>query len=173
MSSNLGTQFRLTQTRNTGFLPSLGPRADRTRADDSEQISPPPIAHHTVYEIHRTFSETHVSQWGAHSYLVGLLSHLVGRPHFEPALSKGVLPLIIVAPNGSNGAISLTKTFSRILLYVCNRLYFGVQEARNGDREIILNTATLSGVSIGSTALSSLLAIRTILRAQIRAMNPC
>ena len=50
MLSNFSTQFRPTQTRNTGFLPLSAPRADRTRADDSEQISPPPITHHTVYE---------------------------------------------------------------------------------------------------------------------------
>ena len=47
---NLSTQFRPTQTINKGFLSSPTPRADRTRADGSEQISPPPITHHTVYE---------------------------------------------------------------------------------------------------------------------------
>ena len=42
---------------------------------------------------------------------MGPLSRLVGRPLFEPSLSKGVLPLTIDA-NSLNGAIS---TFNRIL----------------------------------------------------------
>ena len=53
------------------------------------------------------------------------LSRLVGRPPFEPSLSKGVLPLIIAA-NDPNGAISLMQTFNRIL-NVCNVRYFGVK----------------------------------------------
>ena len=47
------------------------------------------------------------------------------------------------AANGSNGAISLTQTFDRILFYVFNSLNFGVQEEKNGDRGTIVFTATL------------------------------
>ena len=58
MLSNLSTQFRPTQTRNSGFLPLPAPRADRTRADGSDQISPPPITHHIqCTKRHETFSK--------------------------------------------------------------------------------------------------------------------
>ena len=134
MLPNLSTQFRPTQIRNTGFLPLPAPRADYTRADDSEQISPPTITHHTVvYENTRNLQRNHVYQRGTHSYRAGPLSRLVGRPPFEPSLSKGVLPLAIDA-NSPNGAISLTQTFNRILFCVCNGRYFEVRKAKNGDR---------------------------------------
>ena len=133
MLSNLSTQFRLTQTRNTGLLSLLTPRADRARADDSKQILPPLITHHTVYKKTRNLQRNHVCQWETYSYLVNPLSRLVGRPPFEPSLSKVVLPLIVAA-NG-NGAISLTQTFNRILFYIiCSVRYFGVQKTKNGDR---------------------------------------
>ena len=74
--------------------------------------------------------------------MVGPLSRLVDRPPFEPSLSKGVLPLT-TADYGPSGAISLTHTFNRILFDVCNRRYFRVQKAENGDLEIILTAATL------------------------------
>ena len=108
--------------------------ANPRQSHDSEQISPPPVTHHTVYETTRNFQQIHVCQWGAHSYLVGPLSRLVGRSHFKPTLSKGVLRLIIAA-NGPNGAISLTQTFNSILFDVCNGRYVGLQKAKNGDRE--------------------------------------
>ena len=60
----------------------------------------------------------------------GSLSRLVDRPHFEPLLSKGVLPLIIAA-NGPYSDISLTQTFNHSLFYVCNGRYFGVKKAKN------------------------------------------
>ena len=63
------------------------------------------------------------------SYRVGPLSRLVGGSSFEPSLSKGVLRLIVAA-NDPNGAISLTKTFNHILLYVCNGRCFGIQKAK-------------------------------------------
>ena len=58
-----------------------------------------------------------------------------------------VLPLTKAA-NGPNSAISLTQTFDRILFYVCNSEYFGVQKAKNGDRGTIVFTATLSGSDV-------------------------
>ena len=45
--------------------------------------------------------------------------------------------------NDPNSAISLTEIFDRILFDVCNSLGFGVQKAKNGDRETIVFTATL------------------------------
>ena len=74
---------------------------------------------------------------------MGPLSRLVGRPPFEPSLSKGALPLILVA-NGSNDTISLTQTFNRILFHVCNGGYFGVQKAKNGDGGTMVFTAALN-----------------------------
>ena len=139
---NFGTQFRPIQTRDTVFLPLPAPRVDRTRADDSEQISPPPITRHTVYEKTRNLKRNHFCQWGIHSYQVGPLSRLVRRPPFEPSLPKGVLPLIIAA-NGPNGAISLTQTFNRNLFHVCNGQCFGVQKAKNEDRGTIVFTVVL------------------------------
>ena len=79
--------------------------------------------------------------WVNNDYVTA--SRLVGRPLFEPSLSKDVLPLIIAA-NGPNGAILLAQTFNRILFHVHNRRYFGVQKAKNVDLEITLNTATLT-----------------------------
>ena len=73
---------------------------------------------------------------------VDLLSRLVGRPAFEPSLSKSVLPLVIDA-NGPNDAISLTQTFNRNLFYVCNGRYFGVHKANNGDQGTIVFTVAL------------------------------
>ena len=63
------------------------------------------------------------------------LSRLEGRLTFEPSLSKDVL-LLIIAVNGPNGAISLTHIFNRIIFYVCNDRYFGVQKAKNGDWDV-------------------------------------
>ena len=118
--------------------PLAGPR----QSHDLEQISPATIAHHTVYEKTRSLQQNHVCQWRAQSYLVGPLSRLVGKPRFEPSLSKNVLPLTTAA-YGPNGAISLTQTFNRILFYVYNGRYFGVQKAKNRDRGRIVFTAAL------------------------------
>ena len=136
--------------RNTLPLPS--PRADCTRADDSERISPPPITHHTMHKKTRTLQQNHVCQWGTHSYRVGSLSRLASRPPFEPSLTKDVLPLII-APNGSNGAISLTQTFKRII-FICslNGCYFRVQKEKNGDRGTIVITAVLKKLFVCAVA---------------------
>ena len=46
-------------------------------------------------------------------------------------------------PNGPNGAISLKQTFNFILKHICNRQYFGVQKAKNGDRRTIVYSAAL------------------------------
>ena len=74
---------------------------------------------------------------------MGPISRLVGRPPFEPSLSKGVLPLILVA-NGSNGTISLTQTFNCILFHVCNDGYFGGTKRKNGDGGTMVFTAALN-----------------------------
>ena len=71
-----------------------------------------------------------------------LLSRLVGKPTLSPWLSKNVLPLTKAA-NDPKSAISLTEIFDRILFYVCNSLYFGVQKAKHGDRGTIVFTAIL------------------------------
>ena len=113
--------------------------ADPKRSLDSEQISPATIAHHTVYEKTPNLHQIHICQWEAHPYLVGPLSHLVGKPLFSPWLSKDVLPSIKAA-SGPNSAISLTQTFDRILFCVYNSLYFGVQKAKNGDGGTIVVT---------------------------------
>ena len=117
-SSNLNIQLRKTQTRNTESLPvpATVVVADPRQSHDSEQISPATIAHHTVYESIQKLQQNNVCQRRAHLYLVGPLSRLVGRPHFEPRLSKGVSPLITAA-NVPYGAISLAQTFNRILFY--------------------------------------------------------
>ena len=73
---------------------------------------------------------------------MGPLARLVGKPPLSPWLSKNVLPLT-KAGNDPNRAISLTEMFDRILFYVCNSLWFGVQKAKNGDRGTIVFTATL------------------------------
>ena len=78
--SNLSTQFRPAQTKNTGFFPLPASRADRARADDSEQISPPPITHHPVYENTRNLQRNHVSQLGKYSYRVGPLVDTPSSP---------------------------------------------------------------------------------------------
>ena len=101
------------------------------------------IAHHTVYEKTPNLQQSHVCQCGAQPHLVGPLSRLVGKPPFSPGLSKNVLPLTKAA-NGPNSAISMTQTFDHILFYVCNSRYFGVQNAKNGDRGTIVSTATLN-----------------------------
>ena len=116
--------------------------ADPRQSHDLEQISPATIPHHTVYEKTQNLRQNHVCQWGEQSYLVGPLSHLVSKTYFERSLSKNVLPLMKAA-NDPNGAIPLTQTFNRILLYVCNGRYFGVQQAKNGDRGRIVFTAAL------------------------------
>ena len=72
-----------------------------------------------------------ICQLGAQPYLVGPLSHLVGKPPLSPWLSKNVLPLT-KAGHGPNSAISLTEIFDRILFYVCNGLCFGVEKAKKG-----------------------------------------
>ena len=115
--------------------------ADPNRSLDSEQISPATIAHHTVYEKIPNLHQSHMCQWGAHPYLVGPLSRLVGKPPFSPWLSRNILPLKRAA-NGPNSAISLTQTFDRISFCVYNSLYFGVQKAKNGDRGTIVFTTT-------------------------------
>ena len=134
MLSNLSTQFRPTQTRNPWLLPLPAPRADRTRVDDSEQISPPPIAHHTVYEKTRNLQRNRVFQWGTHCFRLGPLSRLAGRPPFELTLSKGAL-LLITNAYDPNCALSLTQTFNRILFYVCNGRYlifWGTKSKKRG-----------------------------------------
>ena len=140
--SNLSTQLSRTQGLNTESLTVPAAVADPKRSLDSEQISPATFAHHTVYENTPNLHQSHVCQWGAQPYLVGPLSRLVGKPPFSPWLSKNVLPLTKAA-NDPNSAILLTEIFDRILFYVCNSLYFGVQKEKNGDRGTIVFTATL------------------------------
>ena len=143
-SSNLSTQLRRAQTLtwNTESLPVPATEADPRQSHDSEQISPATIAHHTVYEKTRNLQQSHVCQCVQQSYLVGPLSRLVGKPPFEPSLSKNVLPLT-PAECDPNGAILLTQTWNRILFFVCNGRYFGVKKAKNGDRGRIVFTAAL------------------------------
>ena len=85
---------------------------------------------------------------------MGQLSRLVGKPPFEPSLSKGVLPLIIAA-NGPNGAISLTQKFNRILFYVFNGRYFEVQKEKNRDRGTIVFATVLSRFVYMGSALAA------------------
>ena len=118
--------------------------ADPKQSLDSEQTSPATIAHHTVYEKIPNLHQSHMCQSGAQPYLVGPLSRLVGKPSFSPWLSRKILPLKKAA-NDPNSTISLTQTFDRISLRVCNSLYFGVQKAKNGDRGTFVFTATLTG----------------------------
>ena len=117
--------------------------ADPKRSLDSEQIPPATIAHHAVYEKIPNLHQSHICQWGAQPYLVDPLSRLVGKPTLSPWLSKNVLPLTKAA-NDPKSAISLTEIFDRILFYVCSSLYFGVQQAKHGDRGTIVFTATLT-----------------------------
>ena len=98
--------------------------ADPRQSLDLEQISPATIANHTVYEKTPYLQQSHVCQWGVQPYLVGPLSRLVGKPPFEPSLSKNVSPLTKAA-NGPNSAISLRRTLDRILFYVCNCASYG------------------------------------------------
>ena len=86
--------------------------ADPNRSLDSEQISPAAIARHTVYEKTPNLHQSHICQWGAQPYLVGLLSRLVGKPPLSPWVSTNVLPLI-QGGNYTNSAISLTVIFDR------------------------------------------------------------
>ena len=130
-SSNLSTQLRRTQGLNIEPLTMPTAVAKPKRSLDSEQISPATVAHHTVYEKTPNLHQSHVCQWGAQPYLVGPLSRLVGKPLFSPWLSKNVLPLTKAA-NDPNSAISLTEIFDRLLFYVCNSLYFGVQKEKTG-----------------------------------------
>ena len=60
MSSNLSTQLRLAQTRNTGSLPVPAPVAVQlnTRTHVSEQIPAATIAHHTDYENTRNLQRS-------------------------------------------------------------------------------------------------------------------
>ena len=114
-----------------------------TQAHDPEKISGATmITHHTVYEKTRSLQRSACLSMG-NTLLTGgsAISSCEQTPPFEPLLSKSVLPLITAA-YGPNGAIALTKIFNGILSDVCNRRYFGVQKEKNGDREIILNTAT-------------------------------
>ena len=60
-----------------------------------------------------------------------------------PAVSATALPPLIKAPNGPNGAISLKQTINSILFYFCNRQYFGVQKAKNGDRGTTIYSAAV------------------------------
>ena len=139
----MSTQLRRTQGLNTESLTVPETVADPRQSLDSEQISPATIAHHTVYEKTRNLQPHHICQWEAQPYLVGPLSRLVGKPFFEPSLTKNVLPLKTAA-YGPNNAISLTQTFKRILFFSCNGRDFGVQKAENGDRGRIVFTATLT-----------------------------
>ena len=149
-SSNLNTQLRRTQGLNTESLTMPAAVVDPKRSLDSEQLSPATIAHHTVvYENTPNFHQSHMYQWGAQPYLVGTLSRLVSKPPFSPWLSKNILP-VKKAANGPNSAISLTQTFDRILFWVYNSLYFGVQKAKNGDRGTIVFTATLRTEGLGA-----------------------
>ena len=129
MLSNLSTYFRLTQTRNTGFLPLPAPRENRTRANGSNNFRRHRLyTDHTVYEKTRNLrTNACLSMGNTFSYLVGPPSRLGGRPPFEPSLSKGVFPLRI-ATNGPNGIISLTQTFIRMFLeYKTNKTRIGEQ----------------------------------------------
>ena len=103
--------------------------ADPEQSLDSEQISPATIAHHTVYEKTPNLQQAMYVN-GEHSrtkcvrYLVSW-ANLIFRHHYE----RMFLPLTKAA-NGPNSGISLTQTFDRILFYLCNSLYFGVQKAK-------------------------------------------
>ena len=139
---NLRTQFRPTKTKNTGFLPLPASIADYTRAHDSEQISKVMIAHHTVNGKARNLQRSsclygeHISTWR--------VRHLVsrGQTYFCAIAVKGHFALDNISANGPNGAISLTQTFNRILFYVRNRRYFGVQKSRIGKKSGILQPQT-------------------------------
>ena len=93
-------------------------------------------------EIKGNLQQHHVCQWGAQLYPVSPLSRFVGKPPFKPLLSNNVLPLTTAA-YGPNSVILLTQPFDRIMFYVCNGRYFGVQKAENEDRGRIVFTATL------------------------------
>ena len=141
-SSNLTTQLRISHAWNTRSLTVPAIVADPRQPHDSEQISPATIAHHKVYEKTRNLQQNHVCQRGLRLYLVGPLSRLVGKPSFEPSLSKNVLPSTTTAYS-PNSAMSLTQIFNSILFYVCSGRYFGVQKEKNGDRRRIVLTAAL------------------------------
>ena len=126
-SSNLSTQLRRTQGLNTESLAMPATVPDPRQSLDSEQIESATIAHHTVHENTRNIQQNHVCQWKAQPYLVGSISRLVGKPHFEPSLTMNVLPLTTAA-YGPNSAISLAQTFDRILFFACNGRDFGVQK---------------------------------------------
>ena len=142
--SNLSTQLKRAKGLNTESLTVPATTvADPRQSVDLEQISPATMVHHTVYEKTRNLQQNHVCQWEAQPYLVGPLSRLVGKPAFEPSLTKNVLPLTRAAYD-PNSAISLTQTFNRILLYACNGRYFEVQKAKNGDGGRIVFTVTFT-----------------------------
>ena len=109
--TNLSTQFRPTQTRNTpaGFLLSLlplpAPKANTGPHSSRRFRENLAAADYTPHSVRKNTkpSANHVCQWRIHSYPASPLSRLVGLPPFEPSLSKGVLPSIIAA-NGPNGA---------------------------------------------------------------------
>ena len=103
--------------------------ADPNRSLDSEQISPATIAHHTVYEKTPNLQQSHICQWGAQPYLVGPLSHLVGKPPLSPWVSADFLPLTQVV-NNTNSAIPLTEIFDRVFSDVCNSLGFEVRKQK-------------------------------------------
>ena len=119
--------------------------ADPNRSLDSEQISPATIAHHTMYEKAPNLHQSHICQWGAQPYLVGPLSRLVGKPPLSPWVSTNVLPLT-QGGNYTNSAISLTEIFDRIFFMCVNSVGFEVQIEKNGDRGIIVFTATLTSL---------------------------
>ena len=63
----------------------------------------------------------------------GLAISSCGLTSFLSTQSK-VIPSLIKAANGPNGAILLTPISNRVLFCFCNRQYFGVQKAKNEDR---------------------------------------
>ena len=60
---------------------------------------------------------------------MGPLSRIVGKPPFDPSLSKNVLPLTIAA-YGPNSVISLTQTFNRILFYFVTVEILGYKKSK-------------------------------------------
>ena len=128
MMSNLSTQFRSTQSRNTWFLPLPAPRADRTLANDSEKMLPPPITHYTVYEKTRNLQRKHVCLSMVNTFVPGRsTTSSRGQTLFWPIAVKGCFALYKIC-NGSNGAISFHQKINRILFYICNGRHFRVEK---------------------------------------------
>ena len=131
-SSNMSTQPRKTQGLNTESLAVPATVACPTQSLNSEEISPATIiAHHTMYKTTRSLQQNHVCQWEARPYLVGPLSRLVGKPPFEPSLTKNVLPLTTAA-YGPNSAILLMQTFNHILFFACSGRDLGYKKKKTG-----------------------------------------